>query len=34
MLTIDSLGDEFLAAVRSGAQLKAGNEGTMTVTEE
>ena len=31
MLTIDSLGDEFLAAVRSGAMLKAGNDGTVEV---
>ena len=29
MLTIDSLGDEFLSAVKSGAQLKAGNDGTV-----
>jgi len=29
MLTIDSLGDEFLAAVRSGSRLKAGNDGTV-----
>ena len=31
MLTIDSLGDEFLAAVASGAQLKASNDGTVEV---
>ena len=32
MLTIDSLGDEFLEAVKSGAQLKAGNDGTVEIT--
>ena len=31
MLTIDSLGDEFLAAVKSGSLLKAGNDGTVEV---
>ena len=31
MLTIDSLGDEFLAAVASGAQVKACNDGTVEV---
>ena len=29
MLTIDSLGDEFLATVKSGARVKAGNDGTV-----
>ena len=33
MLTIDSLGDEFLAAVTSGARLTAGNDGTVTVSD-
>ena len=31
MLTIDSLGDGFLAAVRTGARLKANNDGTVEV---
>jgi predicted aconitase with swiveling domain len=31
MLTIDSLGDEFLTAVKSGSMLKAGNDGTVEV---
>lgn len=31
MLTIDSLGDEFLAAVKTGAFLKAANDGTVEV---
>jgi len=31
MLTIDSLGDDFLAAVKSGARVKAGNDGTVEV---
>ena len=31
MLTIDSLGDDFLAAVKSGSRLKAGNDGTVEV---
>ncbi|MCL2127592.1 MAG: DUF126 domain-containing protein [Treponema sp.] len=31
MLTIDSLGDEFLAAVKTGARLKAANDGTVEV---
>ena len=31
MLTIDSLGDEFLAAVRTGALIKAANDGTVEV---
>jgi len=31
MLTIDSLGDEFLAAVSSGAKVKACNDGTVEV---
>ena len=31
MLTIDSLGDDFLKAVSSGAQLTAANDGTVTV---
>ena len=31
MLTIDSLGDEFLAAVKSGSHVKAGNDGTVEV---
>ena len=31
MLTIDSLGDEFLAAVESGATLRAANDGTVTL---
>ena len=31
MLTIDSLGDDFLASVKSGAMVKAGNDGTVTV---
>ena len=31
MLTIDSLGDEFLAAVTTGVRLKASNDGTVTV---
>ena len=31
MLTIDSLGDEFLAAVKSGSRIKAGNDGTVEV---
>jgi len=31
MLTIDSLGDDFLAAVSSGASLTAGNDGTVTL---
>ena len=29
MLTIDSLGDDFLASVKSGAKLKAANDGTV-----
>ena len=29
MLTIDSLGDEFLAAVKTGAKVKAGCDGTV-----
>ena len=29
MLTIDSLGDDFLEAVKSGAQLKASNDGSV-----
>jgi len=31
VLTIDSLGDDFLAAVKTGSLLKADNEGTVTV---
>ena len=31
MLTIDSLGDDFLKAVKSGARLTAGNDGTVTM---
>ena len=31
MLTIDSLGDDFLAAVKSGSKVKAGNDGTVEV---
>ena len=31
MLTIDSLGDEFLAAVKSGSQIRAGSDGTVVV---
>ena len=31
MLTIDSLGDEFLEAVKSGASIKAGNDGTVEI---
>ena len=31
MLTIDLLGDEFLAAVKTGAQVKAGCDGTVEV---
>jgi len=31
MLTIDSLGDDFLKAVKSGSRLKAGNDGTVVV---
>ena len=31
MLTIDSLGDEFLAAVSTGARLKAANDGTVEI---
>jgi len=31
MLTIDSLGDEFLAAVKSGSRVKAGCDGTVEV---
>jgi len=33
ILTIDSLGDEFLAAVKTGSRLKAGNDGTVTVED-
>jgi predicted aconitase with swiveling domain len=33
MLTIDSLGDDFLAAVKSGSRLKAANDGTVTVED-
>ena len=29
MLTIDSLGDDFLAAVKTGSRIKAGNDGTV-----
>jgi predicted aconitase with swiveling domain len=32
MLTIDSLGDDFLAAVKSGAQIRAANDGTVEVS--
>ena len=31
MLTIDSLGDEFLTAVNTGSMLRAGNDGTVEV---
>ena len=31
MLTIDSLGDDFLMAVQTGARLTAANDGTVTV---
>ena len=31
MLTIDSLGDDFLKAVQNGSRLKAGNDGTVVV---
>ena len=31
MLTIDSLGEEFLSAVKTGANLKASNDGTVVV---
>ena len=31
MLTIDSLGEEFLAAVKTGARLKAANDGTVVM---
>jgi predicted aconitase with swiveling domain len=31
MLTIDSLGDDFLAAVTTGCQLTANNDGTVTI---
>ena len=31
MLTIDSLGEEFLAAVKSGVKVKAANDGTVEI---
>jgi predicted aconitase with swiveling domain len=31
MLTIDSLGDDFLAAVKTGGRIKAANDGTVVV---
>ena len=33
MLTIDSLGDDFLAAVKTGSRLKACNDGTVTLED-
>jgi predicted aconitase with swiveling domain len=34
MLTIDSLGDEFLSAVTSGATVTANNDGTVVINEQ
>jgi len=34
MLTIDSLGDEFLSAIKTGAQVKAGSDGTVEISNE
>jgi len=34
MLTIDSLGDEFLAAVQTGVRIKANSDGTVEISNE